>query len=138
MIVALIIFVVAPTSVVAQGGNASEEPWSTVIPMDSLTKLREDSIRAFARRERNCKPDRKIVHQLARQEVTATDTLAMVVCGRVWLGMRGYFLFFNPAVVDRNRTVTKDGAREQWVLRYRGGETIYVYVEGNRVTAIQD
>jgi hypothetical protein len=24
------------------------------------------------------------------------------------------------------------------VLRYRGGETIYVYVEGNRVTAIQD
>lgn len=59
-------------------------PWASRISIDSPTKLREADIQMAAKAYRGCKPNKKILHELARTYVaTSIDTAAMIICGKL-------------------------------------------------------
>lgn len=132
------LLVALPVHVSAQ--TESPNSWGGGISMDSLTRLREDSILTYTKARKGCRPDKKVVHRMARESaVVPTDTLGMIAGGDVWVGLHSGWLLAvrgNPDQV--NRTTTSAGTSEQWVYKGYRGRNIYIYVENKRVTAIQD
>lgn len=120
-----------------QGGAAGISP-------DSLAYLRADSaigrvkVLADGPTKPFCWTNKKMMRKMARALEQPAETLAIVACGAFWVGMPRSFLFWHyPQAESVNRTTTANGTSEQWVFR-DGRRWAYVYVEEQKVTAIQD
>jgi len=58
---------------------------------------------------------------------------------KVFIGMPKVFVLLSWGVPDDiNRTMNENGSREQWVYRHGRFDGQYVYIEGDKVTSIQD
>jgi hypothetical protein len=149
-IFAVVMAIVLSSNIAQAQTNDAEEPWANTISLDSLTRLREDSVFTLAKqmcKRKFSKDDKKTVHEYARSGYIASQTLSELSCGKgLHVGMSAYdFYFFLrlwPLGGHVNNTTTASGTSSQWVINRRtvgsSESPLYVYLEDGKVTAIQD
>jgi hypothetical protein len=112
-----------------------------------IEKAIRDTITAITRGDRDCRDvSAKRVKEMAHYRFSA-DTAAMLLCGKVWVGMSDRLLGWAMPVYDaRNHTATAGHQSDQWVYRegrarhlygHPHATAVYVYVDDGVVTAVQ-
>ncbi len=141
----LVALLAQPASAAGQTIDATDSSFhSTAIPIETVVAATTDSLRSAMGRTPGCRAvfDAEKGRKLARTGVAASvDTLAMIACHQYWVGMNYYQLTLSIGQPVRG-TLVDTMQVETYQLEYNKygsrGRGMKVYVQGNRVIAIQN